>query len=108
VGEIEVRIHRPPWANHIQIGFFIKEGGKLLMAKPIDLSFEEVPEGVYLDPTLTIEGETGHQMLNELATALQKAGYESERTDSYKAELGATKRHLEDMRSLVFKDSVGE
>lgn len=91
------------WADQVQV-YLIGEdaSGKRFLAKPMELVFEPLPEGLVSEPTLKIAGFMSREFLPALANGLAEAGYRHESNDA--GELKATKAWLEDMRTLVFKN----
>lgn len=74
-------------------------------AKPIELMFEEKGNGAWQlpEPTLRFDDESmSNQFLQGLSNALTEIGFRPN-TDRQAGELEGTKKHLEDMRKLVFE-----
>lgn len=81
-----------------------KEDGTRLLAKPMNLCFEEMKESLKHKPSLSFSGPMGREFLPKLAQGLAEYGYRPRSDDAQ--ELKATKYHLEDMRKMVFKNEV--
>jgi len=91
------------YANRVE-AYLVGEdaNGKRFLAKPIDLVFEPMGEGLSAQPTLQVDGFMSRELLPALANGLAESGYRPESNDA--GELKATKAHLEDMRTLVLKN----
>ena len=104
--KMKIFISENSWADRFDI-YITEEGynGKRMIAKPMDLVFEEIDEGSPQQPSIKISRFFGKQtnFLQALSDALAKCGYEPITVEENKGELKATKVHLEDMRKLVFK-----
>jgi hypothetical protein len=102
--KLKFYFNTPVWADQVSI-YLIGEdaSGKRFIAKPMELSFGPIDEGLQSDPTLKISGFISREFLPALANALAESGYRHESTDA--GELKATKAHLDDMRKLVLKVS---
>ena len=102
---IEVRIDRA-WAHHgYRIWIIDKSKDSYRVAKHVDLKFEKVGEGELI-PSPPLEFSTpgqGRDFLQGLCDALTEVGYRPN-SDKIAGKLEAQGKHLEDMRSLVFKD----
>ena len=87
--------------------FIVNESvdGQISLAQPVDLTFVKTEHGVvWPEPTLFFgEFRQGHDFLSSMATELIRLGFAPDALKDSKSELTATKYHLEDMRSLVFK-----
>ena len=70
---------------------------------PFDLTFAPLRLGEMTTPCLVVHEEEGDELLHALAQGLAEAGYLPDISIEKQHELDATKYHLEDMRSLVFK-----
>ena len=70
---------------------------------PFNLTFLPVQKGEMTTPCLVITEEYGDELFYALAQGLAEAGYLPDMSVDKQHELDATKYHLEDMRSLVFK-----
>lgn len=78
-----------------------KPDGEKLIAAPIKLEFNPI-ENYAKDPCLRLSGPIAREFFPALVEGLARSGYAYESTD--KGELKATKKHLEDMRELVFEE----
>ncbi len=78
-------------------------GGKVMIAKPVTLEFEEVDQTVSQDGTLFVHGVVANQFMQSLADALAGQQVKTENDHKIEGVLEATKAHLTDMRQLVFE-----
>jgi len=79
--------------------------GKIKVAKPVDLVFEEVSDAdVSLGSTFFFGGNKGDQFLQGLVNALVASGIKPNDFKASDKEVAAIKYHLEDMRKLVFRE----
>jgi len=96
----KVFIEKPYYTDIVQIWFVRYEGDKVLVAKPVKLEFEEQKEGDRREnPTLEIGRWHSQAFLEALKSAV-----EGKSVMTCEGELIATKKHLEDMRTLVFEE----
>ena len=78
--------------------------GSITLCEPLELTFtrdydlSKLPE-----PTFRFNRKDGHDFLQGLAQALAENGFKPDELKAYDKQVEATKYHLEDMRSLVFK-----
>ena len=102
---MKIYITQNEWKDTYDV-YITEEGykGQKLLAKPIDLVFEEFEPHSLQEPTIKISRILGREtnFLQALSDALANAGYEPKTIEENKGELKATKIHLEDMRKLVF------
>lgn len=108
---IFVEIKRNLIEDSFELSIFKKINDKLFLAIPQEIKWKEVKEyspGSFhpkdFNPFLKIYGGESYEILAELARELAKHGFKSsEGEKELKSILEATKNHLEDMRTLVFK-----
>ena len=81
------------------------KNGRVIAAEPLKLEFSEVKEYPMLpEPTLRfVSNQDGNEFLQDMANELARLGFLPKIAEQSRAELDATKNHLEDMRALVFK-----
>lgn len=91
---IHIRMFCEMFSGVYKFGILEQRGDKKYAAK---LVFEEVPDGMYINPTFTVPMDDAGN-LKELVRDLDAAGLSKDQTAG---ELSATKRHLEDMRLLA-------
>jgi len=99
------------WADTYDI-YITEEGydGKRLIAKPMQLEFDEIKNGEPREPSIKISRLFGREtnFLQALSDALAKAGYKPSSVEENIGELKATKIHLADMRKLAFKKETSK
>jgi len=77
--------------------------GKQYVAKPMDLVWIQVHPGEEYIATLKVPARIGVELFKAMKGAITKQGIKTDDENMLKAELKATKYHLQDMRKLVFK-----
>ena len=76
------------------------EGVRLAIAKPLELQqVQEFMSAEHLPPTLSLEPDEAQQFMDEL----WHIGIRPSEGSGSAGQMTATLRHMEDMRSLVFK-----
>jgi hypothetical protein len=98
---MKAEIYRNPLKRTVDILFYYDQNGKRYIAKPVKLIFEELKEGVEIEPTLRIDRFMERDFLIALAEALQQEGIDTHREAKIEGLLEATKYHLEDLRKLL-------
>jgi len=98
----EVFIDDNPSYISKRIFITFKQDGKRWIAKPVELTFEEMKSGEIHKPTLDIPD--ADELLEALAIALNKAKVQLPDKPFIEGKMVATEKHLEDMRNLVFKE----
>jgi len=91
--------------NTVDIYITMDKDGKRYVAEPMNLSFKELVAGSASEATLETDRVIAKELLQGLSTALNQAGYRDNATESFQSELNATRKHLEDIRSLVLRDT---
>jgi len=100
----KVYIQKQMWSNALGIAIFEERDGKQFMAKPIELVFEEIDRyGEVVKPTLQIGYQMAEPFLKAMAESLDEFGVKTDSDAKLAGTMQATRAHLEDMRSLVFK-----
>lgn len=80
----------------------IRENGKTYRAKPVDLTFDESSEcSLWTQPTFSIDQADYYQFVKSLVDFMAMRGMFGQD----EKELKRVEAHLEDMRSLVFKNT---
>ena len=99
---MKVHISSSPNRLGFDLTFFGHQGSKTVLYNPLTKECVEWPQGTAIAPEmiLYIPDKT---TLNNLVEALQNVGAESPSKSFTEGELKATKSHLEDMRTLIFK-----
>lgn len=82
---------------------------KPLYAEPVNLSFKEAPQSCFEDarPTFTFANRLGEQFVKAMVEAADKQGIKPEGQSVIEGKYEAQSKHLEDMRTLVFKRKIG-
>lgn len=84
-------------------------GRQIYIAKPVDLIFELHEEFKTIDqPTLRIGYQEWMHFVPSMNEVLKESKIPLNGEDSARSELKATKYHLEDLRSLLFKPVLKE
>jgi hypothetical protein len=96
----EVFIDDSPEFLSKRIFITYKQDGKRWVAKTIELKFEPVDYSKQAEPTILIPDS--EELLEAFAIALDKANVKLPEESYIAGKLGATEKHLEDMRNLVF------
>ena len=104
LSKINVYMQYNPAHHGIDI-WFEKDGGdgKVLIAKPLNIEFEEVNPYGYIEPTMMFDKHNGYEFLKSFATGIVECGIEIDAIKYKKDEMSAVKEHLADMRKLVFE-----
>lgn len=102
---LEVRITPQLYADALALHVIERRDGKVYIAQPLGpLIFSQIPEIAPMpEPTLLLGGLHGKAFLKALVDGAQAFGIKPESHSFLEGELAAAKRHLEDMRALVFK-----
>jgi len=102
---VEIKIRDNPATGYLEFYFIKGEDGKRFLAKPIELDYTPIKPGqMYPAPTLELPEFMAQEFLKELSNSLEKIGIQPEGVEKTKGILEATKYHLEDMRTLIFKN----
>jgi hypothetical protein len=86
-----------PWSKKVEVVLQEVRHGEFYIAKGLD--FEKVEEGLYQAPTFTLNSNDTQKLMDDL----WHCGYRPSEGSGSAGQLAATQRHLEDMRTLVFK-----
>ena len=97
--EFEVYIRNKTYSNMIEVAFVKIKNGKRFIAKPVNLEFKEIEEGVETRATMEFNLWEGKELLNAFKKELEGINL-----NQIEGELKATKYHLEDMRKIVYKN----
>ena len=98
--DFKVYVQKDPYRDCLNIGIKMRQNGKWLYAQPLELVFKESDQNAYMEPTLRINGNYSDEFIEAFRLAL-----DGKTLDHFKGELDATKKHLEDMRELIFKEN---
>lgn len=105
--ELKVHIEHDPRFRGTAVYFYGKDKKGDFVIEPVDLIVRHYELGETCDkPTLIFNGFDGEAFLQSLVEALVKIGFKPNELEAANKETSATKYHLEDMRSLVFKGIV--
>ena len=104
---MNVMIRRHDWNGSIDIYLAEKrEDGTIWIGKPMDILFERYQEGEELErrATIHIDSDYSDDFLKALADELDSKGVKTDSDAKIAGTLEATRSHLQDMRTIVFKD----
>lgn len=102
---MKVYIRKELYGEGIDIAFVENRDGKRFIVKPMRMELQEIGDGGIEEPSLRISHHIAPDFLKALAEALDEAGIKTENDFKLQGILEATKKHLADMRKLVFKTS---
>jgi hypothetical protein len=94
---MHIHAARQVWTDDIAISLGRDQMGQLAVAKP--LVFGTVGLGVQTDPAITLNITSAQRLMDEL----WQCGIRPSEGAGSAGAMAATQRHLEDMRTLVFK-----
>lgn len=100
---MKLRIYKDHIAHNLAIDIIKVENNKTYQAKPIDLKFTEVKEGLIQTPALQFNLLLDEQIYPSLVESVQWLGLPLPTTEAIKGELEATKRHLSDIQRAYYK-----
>ncbi len=89
---------RPDWDTY-ELFIFHRDGPRFSRALPMTFETLEPNQRPDPEPVLRLEPDTAQLLIDEL----WRAGLRPTEGHGSAGQLGATERHLEDMRALVFK-----
>ncbi|WBF05250.1 hypothetical protein [Burkholderia phage CSP3] len=92
-----ITAEREPWARSISLRFGIETEKGLRIAKPVELVDHD--ERNIVPPLLNLPVQAAQELMDEL----WRCGLRPTEGTGSAGALAATERHLQDMRSLVFK-----
>ncbi|HJV52833.1 MAG TPA: hypothetical protein VJ652_15300 [Noviherbaspirillum sp.] len=97
-GKLIIRANLPAWGDQIELRAAYDSGAASLgVIQPVKV--EQMEEGSYIAPFLLLKRDCAQQLMDEL----WGCGLRPSEGSGSAGALAATERHLEDMRSLVFK-----
>jgi hypothetical protein len=91
---IRVRANRDPWRGDIELAFAQITGDTVGAG---DLTFTTIDEGSYVEPTCRLAPGEAQELMDEL----WRAGIRPADGTGSTGQLGATERHLADMRGIA-------
>ena len=89
-------LNSSPWTGQVEL--LIKQGKNVAT----NITFEALPRGSYVKPTLSLEWDDAQAMFNQL----WHMGFRPKDGNGNSGHIESMKYHLEDMRTLVFKDMI--
>lgn len=94
-----ISAERQIWSDQIaiRIGFVEDDGRRMVARSP---SFTPLNDGAYIEPMMSMDVEAAQKLMEELWSA----GIRPAAAAGSMGQLSAVQYHLEDMRSLVFKE----
>lgn len=101
----EVYVKENPVTANCEVYIIDTSNGKRFVVKPMELIWTEVEGGKEYEPTLAIPHYIARELFKAMKAAFTGAGIKTDDENMIKAELKATKYHLQDMRKLVFRKS---
>lgn len=90
------------WSNLVEIGIGKTglDGDRTIVTHVVrDLTLSPHAEGDYTEPTLRLSPEEARELMDQL----WRCGVRPSSGEGNTGQLGATQKHLEDMRRLVFE-----
>jgi len=100
IGNKKIELHcefNPLW-NNIRIWFLAKGDNSIDVSETIVFR-GNIPAGIEIDPTMSIQLEEAQQFMDEL----WRIGLRPSEGTGSAGSLAATQKHLEDMRKLTFQ-----
>lgn len=96
---MKIRLHMSPWSDQIEMAVFVQEGnGKTFLAAPLTLN--QFPENSIIgQPTMSFDAIAAQDLMDQL----WQCGIRPSEGSGSAGQLAAVQKHLEDMRTLVFK-----
>lgn len=91
--KMELRAVSAPWHRGVEL--LVRKGHSIGIA----VTMEAMSPGSYIEPTLTIDNTAAQTLIDDLWAA----GFRPTEGAGSAGQLAATQKHLEDMRTLVFK-----
>ncbi len=85
------------YARYVELRFFEERDGRFFAAKKIEVC--DVGDGAYIEPSALLNKTEAQELMD----ALWQCGLRPSEGSGSAGALAATQRHLEDMRTLVFK-----
>lgn len=96
--KITILASKAPWARSIDL-LICSSDSQRIVSQATSISFEDVPEGTLLEPTIHLRYEEAQTLMDEL----WNCGIKPSEMKDDALELKSTKYHLEDMRRIAFK-----
>jgi len=103
--DVRVHIGPMPWSDRVAVTFFKDTPQGSFIAKPVEFEWVQFSEfSVIQDPTFQWRSIEAQQIMKALAEAMDGFNIKTDQDAKLQGTIEAMKRHLEDMRALVFKD----
>jgi hypothetical protein len=93
---MKVIAHREPWSSRVGLMMLSDDG----VAVAANITFEAFNSGDYISPAAYLDQNDAQGLMD----SLWSAGLRPSEGSGSAGALAATQRHLDDMRTLVFKD----
>jgi hypothetical protein len=93
---MKIIAHKEPWSSRVGL-VMLSEDGK---AAAINVTFKSIENGEYVGPADYLSQNDAQALMD----SLWSAGLRPSEGSGSASALAATQRHLDDMRSLVFKE----
>jgi hypothetical protein len=93
-------VNKNPWSWGVDFAYVRQIGNVVQYAEP--LTIKTAPEGGAIAPCFELDEMSVQQLFDDL----WRIGYRPKCGEGSEGHLGATNRHLEDMRKLVFEHTV--
>ena len=104
--QYDLHVQSYDYANEIHLTFVMKGAdGKLYFAKPLKIEFSEEPHkpGLMEEATLILSSDNAIRIHGEMRDIFEHKGLRTKDESRLEGVLEATDKHLQDMRTLVFK-----
>ncbi len=101
---MKFKIYTNPYTENVELFLYeVRANGQKAIVLPINPTYKLTDEGEKVEPTMILTPIAANELLNGLAESLDNAGIKPPSIHKLEGLLEATKKHLEDMRTLVFK-----
>jgi len=90
-------VEKRPFRNSFELAFLQKlPSGRVAVAQPLVLT--EIEEGLIIEPFVTIDYEVAQSLIDDL----WRCGLRPSECHGSAGQLGATERHLNDIKKILF------
>lgn len=100
MGDIHVAVDVRPFGG-VEIYIGRGRGSGFEVAQPVELIFKSAKPEEVSEPTLRLGEYYAHELLQALAEGFDSIGIRTDKDAKIEGTLGATRYHLEDLRSLL-------
>lgn len=98
----EIRAAAPIWTDSVDLLILERQWGESKIKRVVSaLTVKDVTEGDFLEPSMRLTRDAAQQLMDNL----WQCGLRPSEGSGSAGALAATQKHLEDMRTLVFKPS---